>query len=201
MAPSSPSRTVAGDMVGMAQRRAADLALQAGVAHELGGGVLAEAERGVAGGGAGDGALARLRGPRRAGVDEQQLRARAQLEGQAAGAGGSRQLQRRRGAGVDEDNDAFALQARIAGADGHLGRGRPARVVGEHGGQRVALGGAHAVEAGERAVAEAQVAQHRRHPADGREQRRLGRLCCARQSIGAAAAGRAAARRARRGCG
>ena len=108
-------------------------------------------------------------------VDEQQLRARAQLEGQAAGAGGARQLQRRRGAGIDEDDGPAALQARIAGANGHLGRGWPSRVVGQHGRQRVALGGAHAVEAGERAVAEAQVAQHRRHPADGREQRRLGR--------------------------
>ena len=175
----APSRLahLAGDAVGMAQRRAADLALQAGVAHDLGGGMLAEAERGVAGGGAGHRAPAGLRGTRRAAVDEQQLRAGAQLEGQAAGAGGACQLERRRGAGIDEDDGPAALQARIAGADGHLGRGRPSQVVGQHGGERVALGGAHAVEAGERAVAEAQVAQHRRHAGDRREQGRVGRLC------------------------
>ena len=81
---------LAGDAVGMAQQRAADGALQAGVAHELGGGLLAEAERGVAGGGARHGAPAGLGGRGRAAVDEQQLARRC-----SARRTGSRRRRRR----------------------------------------------------------------------------------------------------------
>ena len=68
------------DVVGMAQRRGADLPLQAGIAHQLGGGLLAEAERVVVRRGARNRAPARLDLAGQAAVDEDQLAARAQLE-------------------------------------------------------------------------------------------------------------------------
>ena len=82
-----------------------------------------------------------------------------------------------------EDHGLAALEARIAGADAALRRGGPALVVGQHGGQRIALGGAHAVEAGERAVAEPQVAQHPRHARHGREQGRVGGLAARGEAL------------------
>ncbi len=164
------------DVIGMTQRRGADLPFQAGIAHELGRGLLAETERVVVRRGAGNDAPARLDLARNPAVDEHQLAARAQLEGEAARAGGARKLHRRRRPGVGEHDRGGALQPHVPAAHRHDGVCRPAFVVGKDGGKRAALARTHAVETRRHAVAEAKVAQHRRHPPDGREQRGVRRL-------------------------
>ena len=139
---------------------------QSRVAHQPGGGLLAEAERVVARGGARDRAARRLAGARHAAVDEQRLAPGAELEGEAPRAGLPCKLQRRGCAGIDDHHQGPAHEADIAAAGR---RACLAFAVGQDGGEHVALGRAHAVEARKHAVAEPQVAQHRRHACDGCE--------------------------------
>src|SRR5262249_40839233 len=132
---------------GVAQGRPADLALEASVANELGGGLVVEAEGIVAGGGTGDGAQARVRPTGGAGIDKEKLAAGAHLEGEAAGAGGSGKRQRRGRADVDHDRRRPALEAYVARGRVGARRGRWTVAVGEHRRQRIALGRPGRIEA------------------------------------------------------
>ena len=99
-------------LIGMADGRRADQRLQAAVRHELGGGLLGQTQRVVAGGRARGRVPIGAGGPGHAAVDEEQPRARAHLERQAAGLRLSCRGERRRCPDVDDDDAAFACSSR-----------------------------------------------------------------------------------------
>ena len=165
---------LAGHAIGMLYRCRADTALQALVAHELGRGLAIELERVVARRAARLGIASFMRRCRRAAVDQQQFASRADLEREAAGTSVAGQLERGRRAGIDHDHRRAALQAHITRRrNQRVGFGR-ALVVGQHDGECIALGRAHAVEARELPVSEPEAMQHRCYPLDGSEQRLVG---------------------------
>ena len=128
----------------------------------------------MGGGGAGEPPQRPRAGERHAAIDDQALAAGTHLEGQAAGMGLGRIVGGRRPAGVGDEDGGAGLDALIA-AVRRAGQRRSADVViGEHGGELVGRRIARAVEAGEAAVALAEIAEHRHHPVDGRQRMREG---------------------------
>lgn len=123
----------------------------------------------MGGGGAGETPQAGA-GKGDAAIDDQALAGGTHLEGQAAGMGLGREVGRRRAAGIGDQDRRPGLDALVAAMRG-AGQRRAAHVViGKHGGKLVGRGVAGAVEAGEAAVALAEITQHRHHPVDRRQE-------------------------------
>ncbi len=107
---------------------------------------------------------------RHAAIDHDAIVLGGKLERQKAGMGFLADRHRRQPAGVHQQHGAGGFEPLIAGMR-RIGDRIAARVIiGEHGGQQIGRGRAHAVEQGEAAVAMAEEPQHRHHAIDGVEQ-------------------------------
>ena len=115
-----------------------------------------------------------------AAVDDDRLRGARELEREAAGMGLGRIRDRRRRADVGDQHGLAGLEPLVAGMRRAPHRPAAGALIGQEGRELIGGAAAHAVEAGDAAVAEPQETQQRQHAVDGAGER-LRRLEAARR--------------------